>query len=320
MNSMPSLRDESNPSTPLAGKRPKARIGSFDELATYSVLENYAEAFLKATGIPFLKLLPPEAVETACAFEKGGNPFCLLVASSLGKCNGCAEGQASLSHKTPQQSHPDYRVCFLGLNTFTIPIMEGSRHVATLISGQVFLKKPTETDFKKIVASISPGRSREWLKQARESYFQTPVIPMEKLLAIVQLLASFAATLPDSVRKSRLSSSSWEHQAVSRAKEFIQTRSDEQISLEQVVRHVHISRYHFCKLFRRSTDMTLMDYIAQVRLARARTLLLDPSLRISDIVFASGFGSISQFNSLFKRFVGVSPTEYRLSRRSQISC
>jgi transcriptional regulator GlxA family with amidase domain len=63
--------------------------------------------------------------------------------------------------------------------------------------------------------------------------------------------------------------------------------------------------------------MTLTEYVARVRVEKAKALLGDPSRRISEVVFAAGFGSIPRFNSVFKRQVGMAPTEYRASLRTQ---
>ena len=63
--------------------------------------------------------------------------------------------------------------------------------------------------------------------------------------------------------------------------------------------------------------MTLTDYITRVRLEKAKALLLDPERRISEVVYAAGFGSIPRFNSVFKRHVGMAPTEYRASLRAR---
>ncbi len=80
---------------------------------------------------------------------------------------------------------------------------------------------------------------------------------------------------------------------------------------------VHVSRFHFCKIFKKSTGMTLTEYVARIRIEKAMAMIADPSLRITEVVFASGFGSIPQFNSVFKRLVGMSPTAYRSSLRPQ---
>jgi two-component system response regulator YesN len=51
---------------------------------------------------------------------------------------------------------------------------------------------------------------------------------------------------------------------------------------------------------------------------KAKRLLTNPSLRVSEVVYASGFGSIPRFNSVFKRYVGMPPTEYRATLRSPL--
>jgi AraC-like DNA-binding protein len=85
-----------------------------------------------------------------------------------------------------------------------------------------------------------------------------------------------------------------------------------------VVQYVNVSRFYFCKLFKKATGMTLTEYVSRVRVEKAKALLVDPSLRVSEIVYAAGFGSIPRFNSVFKRYVGVPPTEYRASLRSTV--
>ena len=116
--------------------------------------------------------------------------------------------------------------------------------------------------------------------------------------------------------RNAIASSADEPTAVASAKQFVQSHAAETITLAQVVKHVNVSRFYFCKLFKKATGMTLTDYISRVRVEKAKTLLGDPSRRISEVVFASGFGSVPRFNTVFKRQVGMPPTEYRASLRS----
>ena len=57
--------------------------------------------------------------------------------------------------------------------------------------------------------------------------------------------------------------------------------------------------------------MTLTEYVARVRVDKAKALLVNSSARVTEVVYAAGFGSIPRFNSVFKRCVGMPPTEYR---------
>lgn len=83
------------------------------------------------------------------------------------------------------------------------------------------------------------------------------------------------------------------------------------LTLEDVARHVGISRSHFSHLFKRYTNMTFVDYLTTERVRRAEAISMDPSRHITDIAFEAGFSSISTFNRAFRKVKGVSPSEFR---------
>jgi len=67
-----------------------------------------------------------------------------------------------------------------------------------------------------------------------------------------------------------------------------------------VLQHVHVNRFYFCKIFKKTSGMTLIEYVTWFRLEKAETLVVAPPVRISEVVFAAGSGSIPQFNSAFR--------------------
>ena len=282
-----------------------------DDMSQLPELQQYAEAFRKATGLPFLKLVPPDDLKPFVCDEKEVNPLCYLVCNSESCGKYCLENQTSLLQRTTSGFKTQQHHCFIGLTVFAVPVMDGKRHVATLISGQVFLRNPTERDFEKMALMLGAGKGKQWLRKARKVYFETPVIPADRMQAIVQLLNDFSRYLPEEALRHSVAPLLSEHKAVSSAKQLIESSSDEPMTLSKVLSHVHVSRFHFCKIFKKTTGMTLTEYINQVRLAKAKKQLLDPSLRVAEIVFSSGFGSIAQFNNLFRRHMGMSPSEYR---------
>jgi AraC-like DNA-binding protein len=100
-----------------------------------------------------------------------------------------------------------------------------------------------------------------------------------------------------------------------KARNFIHEHSDEELSLTQVAKAVNISGNHLSEKFKQVTGVNFVEYIARTRFEKARDLLRNPNLRVSEIAFAVGFQSLSQFNRVFKRFSGKSPTEYRADAR-----
>ena len=100
-----------------------------------------------------------------------------------------------------------------------------------------------------------------------------------------------------------------------KARKFIEEHSDEELSLRRVAKAVNIHPNYFSEKFKQVTGMNFVEYVAHTRFKEACRLLNDGELKISDIAFAAGFQSLSQFNRVFKRLSGKSPTQYRAAKR-----
>jgi AraC-like DNA-binding protein len=101
-----------------------------------------------------------------------------------------------------------------------------------------------------------------------------------------------------------------------KARKFIEAHSNERLSLVKVAGVAGINPTHLSEKFKQVTGFKFVDYIARTRFETARKLLAENNLRISEIAFAAGFQSLSQFNRVFKKFSGESPSEYRLPHSS----
>ena len=102
-----------------------------------------------------------------------------------------------------------------------------------------------------------------------------------------------------------------EPHVITRAKQFINDHYAEDLSLEQVAKAVNVSTFYFCKLFHRVTGVKFTEYLSSVRIEKAKDLLLNRNLRISEIAYQVGFQSLTHFNRVFKIILGRSPTTYR---------
>jgi len=107
--------------------------------------------------------------------------------------------------------------------------------------------------------------------------------------------------------------------AIWKARKFIEEHSREELSLTRVAKAVNMNANHLSENFKKVTGMNFVEYVACTRFKTACDLLRNPKLRISEIAFAAGFQSLSQFNRVFKSFSGKSPTEYRVSDLRAVS-
>ena len=96
-----------------------------------------------------------------------------------------------------------------------------------------------------------------------------------------------------------------------KARKFIEEHSNEELSLKRVARAVNISGNYLSEKFKEITGLNFVEYVARVRFEKACDLLENADRRISEIAFAVGFQSLSQFNRIFKKLSGRSPTAYR---------
>ena len=116
----------------------------------------------------------------------------------------------------------------------------------------------------------------------------------------------FAAEVENATCQSRA-----EPVAIWKARKYIEEHAGEQLSLTKVANFVNRNANYLSENFKQVTGMNFVEYVAGTRFANACDLLRNPNLRITEIAFAAGFQSLSQFNRVFKRFSGKSPTQYR---------
>ena len=148
-------------------------------------------------------------------------------------------------------------------------------------------------------------------KELREAWEHNPLIPADKYQATVRLLTFFAEQLSALINQIVVEKQNEEPPLVQKARAYIEQHKSEPLSLSAVAQAAGASVFHFCKVFRRSTGLKFTDYVARIRLEEARTQLLNPNRRISEIAYDVGFQSLTQFNRMFKRVFGQSPTEFR---------
>ena len=98
-----------------------------------------------------------------------------------------------------------------------------------------------------------------------------------------------------------------------RVNKILEERIDEEdMNVDRLAEAVGVSRTHLYRRMKERLGINPSDYIRKIRLQKACELLMNDDLDITQIAYALGFSSQSQFSTTFKRFMGYTPTEYRL--------
>lgn len=95
------------------------------------------------------------------------------------------------------------------------------------------------------------------------------------------------------------------------ATDYIQSFYDQDLSVEELAKVSCLSRFHFLRLFKKAFQKTPYQFIIEVRIQKAKELLVHPDLSIHHIANRLGFENPSSFSRLFFKQVGVYPTQFR---------
>jgi AraC-like DNA-binding protein len=284
-----------------------------EQLSRSQIYQDYERAFTHATGLP-LSLRPLESWQLAHHGKKKENPFCVLMAGQNRACAACLETQQKISDAAG--AGPRTVKCFAGLCDTGVPVSVGEELLGFLQTGQVFLKKPTKAQFMRTAQQLVDWGWKVDLRRIEEAYFQTRVIPPQQYESVLRLLTIFAQHLSIVSNQLMVARVNAESPTITRARQFIQEHQTDDLSLGDVAKAVNTSTFYFCKLFKKETGLNFTAYLSRVRVEKAKNLLLNPNLRISEVAFDVGFQSLTHFNRIFRRIAGESPTQYREKLRA----
>ncbi len=277
-------------------------------LTESDVYREYAKAFRDTTGLP-VDFRPLESWQLPHHGQENQATFCAMVAEKSRACAACLQVQQELSETATTSAKTV--TCPYGLCDTAVPVRLGDKLIGFLITGQILTKKPNAAQFEKIVKLAQEWKLGFAPERLKQTFYETQVIPARRYDSIVKLLCIFAQHLSIISNQIVVQRASEEPPMIAKARQYIESHKTEPVSLGQVARAVNMSTFYFCKMFKRFTGMNFTEYLSRVRLEKAKNLLLNRNLNVSEIAYEVGFQSLTHFNRVFKKFVGQSPTEFR---------
>lgn len=279
-----------------------------EALANSKLYQEYERAFSETTGMPVC-LRPVDSWQLPLHGHKNESPFCGLMTKKSRSCGVCLQIQQKLADSATHDAQT--AVCFAGLSDTAVPVRLGDQLIGFLQTGQVFRKKPSAAQFERIAELAAEWGLPVEKAELKAAFFGTKVLSSRQYDSTVRLLRIFAEHLSMVSNQVVVQQQNSEPPTITRAKEYITEHQSEDLSLGQVAKAVNTSTFYFCKMFKKATGLNFTNYLSRIRIERAKNLLLNPNLRVSEIAFEVGFQSLTHFNRVFKRIIGQSPTEYR---------
>ena len=106
-------------------------------------------------------------------------------------------------------------------------------------------------------------------------------------------------------------------EAVMKAQAFMRENYNSSLSLDDIAGVACLSPSHFCRLFKRQTRMTPLEYLNSIRINQAKALLSYTNKTLTEIAEIIGYSGIHYFSRSFKKYERISPIQYRRINRPQ---
>jgi two-component system response regulator YesN len=96
-----------------------------------------------------------------------------------------------------------------------------------------------------------------------------------------------------------------------KAVEYLQAHYNEQVTLNEVAEYAYVSTYYISRMFKREMGKNFVDCLNEIRIEKAKEMLKDIRFKTYEVAEKVGIPDAHYFSRLFKKYVGVTPTEYR---------
>ena len=101
--------------------------------------------------------------------------------------------------------------------------------------------------------------------------------------------------------------------------EMIDVNCTNEIRIAEIAEKYYVSQQHLCRVFKKRTGYSPKQYLTNMRISKAKSMLVNTNMRIHDVAYMSGFGDESNFIRRFTKYAGISPSKYRESQRQIMS-
>jgi AraC-like DNA-binding protein len=144
---------------------------------------------------------------------------------------------------------------------------------------------------------------------------------MERVVQFLQILVALAGSKdckPIASPGFAADTSLYDQERMDRVFQFLNSHVGQAVRLAEAARIVHLSEGAFSRFFRLHTGKTFPEFVNELRIGRACTLLMEDNLNITEVAYECGFSNLSNFNRQFLRLKGLSPREFRLQLHQRL--
>jgi len=137
-----------------------------------------------------------------------------------------------------------------------------------------------------------------------------PIILNTRLLTVLLLILRASEKDNCEFHEGNNTQSASHSQLIKRAKNLIERKYSEPLSLEEIALDLGVSPYHLSRVFSSENNFSLFEYLTHIRMVKAAAMLSEKRMNVSEIAEAVGFHDGAYFSKVFKKYYGKKPSDF----------
>lgn len=228
------------------------------------------------------------------------NSYCESIQSTTEGRKCCYSSDEILLKKCKESKKPQMHMCHAGLIDVAVPVLYNDTILGYIILGQ--MKK--EFDFTAVEENIS-GLGLD-MSQMKEHYSSLSFFDYDKIQSVSNVASMLAKyILLENMLKPNINSN------LENVTDFIDKNLDQDLSIQNISRTVHMSKSVLYKYFRNYFGCTVGEYINTKRVEKSVEMLINTDLSIEEISQSVGFTSATYYGRVFSNKKGITPLKFR---------
>lgn len=281
------------------------------KISAKKILQQYHEVFYKLFQVPLDWINVDNQIFTLCSNEHC-HPLCRKIMDYEEGRAACGKMTMDRVRQCMATRRLQIDQCHAGLIDTIVPLFVEDKYIGSLSIGQFLCRRPRRQEIESIAKQLSYlDISADELKRF---YDATPVIPEEKVHAMLELVKMIGEYVCESESKLLFLRSINENNNILAARNYIESRYKSKLTIDEIAHKVGLSPSYFSHMFTKETGSSPIQYLNSYRIVKAIELLRQSNMSITEISYEVGFQSLPHFNRVFRKATGKSPRAFKTAK------
>lgn len=283
---------------------------AFARLGNEKLLHEYCDILHKLMGL-VVDFISADDETLRLSGGSNFNAYCAAIRENPKGFSACHQCDVIHAFRGAKNQEAICYRCHAGLYEVVFPLFDSKKiYLGCLTSGQFHLQhepQSSETEIHHLARQFQLVPEPLYA-----AYQQSPVLTKEQLDGVIRYLQIIGRLLTGVREHLIFLEKINTPEKIESIRKYIEENYTGKLLLKEVARKFYVSPSFLSHNFKKELNVSFVDYINAFRIKKARELLEDTRLQISEIAMLTGFGSISQFNRCFLAGTGMSAKNYRM--------